>query len=260
MTCSGACAGPGKATFGQWTTRTEAIMDVTSDIASKQLVPSCPSFEPKMTDRFPVMIIPATLIWKARLPMRKKFAIGGIFCLTVFVMAASLSRNANAFSVQAADPSWVNMASAIEMTTGMAYASYVLEMKESIDNPDELAIIVACIGSFRALFTSRKSSHGQRHGPSKMRTNSKQYDLQHLVARTPASIFDGPADNASGQAFKKIASDTADDMPETSQKVQARDTIDSLPFLQSNQSPHTSSETSVWRAEVLSSATTRSVV
>ena len=39
-----------------------------------------------------VILVPITLLWKVRLNYRKKFALGGIFCITVIIMVFAIIR------------------------------------------------------------------------------------------------------------------------------------------------------------------------
>ena len=126
------------AAFSQASIRVETAMDVLSDIA--------------------ILIIPATLLWKSQIQFRKKLALGGIFSLTLFVMIASIVRTVvTTNSSQNDDLTWMSAWAGIEMG---------------------VAIIVACLCSFRALFTNQSRSHGP--------PGYKAYELEYGKRRGPS--------------------------------------------------------------------------
>ena len=64
------------------------------------------------------MIIPASLLWRVSIQLKKKLTLGGIFSLSVLIIVASISRVAVVSSTKATDQSWYYVGSAIEMAIG----------------------------------------------------------------------------------------------------------------------------------------------
>ena len=102
------------------------------------------------------------MLWKVQLSFRRKLGLAGIFSLTVLIMIIAIVRVAVVYDGDRAqaDGAWLYAWSAIEQTVG-----------ESLERPFflrgisiltccaiSLAIIVACIASFRALFTQQDRS------------------------------------------------------------------------------------------------------
>ncbi|ORY10362.1 hypothetical protein BCR34DRAFT_602200 [Clohesyomyces aquaticus] len=79
-----------------------------------------------------VMTIPFSILWRVRIPLHRRLALYGIFSLVLITIAFSLTRLA-VISHSLADPSWLYMWSSIEQN---------------------IAILVACLGSFRTLFST----------------------------------------------------------------------------------------------------------
>jgi hypothetical protein len=68
-----------------------------------------------------VFIIPITLLWKVQMTTRKKLALGGIFSLTIFIMAASITRVLIVTQRNSSiDETWMNSWSVIEMSIGIS--------------------------------------------------------------------------------------------------------------------------------------------
>ena len=136
-------------------------MDILSDILSEPYLTPCNIQDFKLKLYPPtVMVIPFSLLWRVSLPLRKVLALGGIFSLSVLIIVASISRVALISSTKFADESWYYVGSAVEMATGnlLPWSSRLV-----LADSQALAIIVACLSSYRALFTSStKSQHHRR--------------------------------------------------------------------------------------------------
>lgn len=70
-----------------------------------------------------VMTIPVLLLWKVKMPLRQKFALIGIFSLTVIVMAISIVRVAiiQTSDHRSADQTWLFIWANVEMGVGKLY-------------------------------------------------------------------------------------------------------------------------------------------
>ncbi|KAI9787411.1 MAG: hypothetical protein M1835_002766 [Candelina submexicana] len=89
-----------------------------------------------LTD-YMIMAIPISMLWRSQMSLRKKLVLAGIVSLTVITTVFAIVRvtSVSALSRQP-DAPWANMWSFIELC---------------------IAIIVACLASFRSLFTSSKT-------------------------------------------------------------------------------------------------------
>ncbi|KAI9664062.1 MAG: hypothetical protein M1821_007553 [Bathelium mastoideum] len=121
------CAALKEVHYGNRTFYANCVADVVSDIL--------------------IISIPVLLLWNVRIPPRQKLILMAIFSVTVVVMVFSIVRVAVvANSKKNVDISWLYLWSNIEVT---------------------VAIIIACVASFRQLFTQ-----SQQQGPSKGYTSS----------------------------------------------------------------------------------------
>ncbi|KAK4214369.1 hypothetical protein QBC37DRAFT_387250 [Rhypophila decipiens] len=86
-----------------------------------------------------IMSIPIYMVWNTNMSLRKKLLLFGIFSVTIFIMATAIARVSviikNGDQLQNASIDWLYLWSALEMC---------------------IAIICACLGSFRQLYTSVK--------------------------------------------------------------------------------------------------------
>ncbi len=126
------CADVATAKFSQRSLEIQTAMDVLSDASSKyrplrkfHALQTTTSFTSKqLRSRYTkqlttVFIIPTTLLWKVQMTMRKKFALRGIFSLTIFIMAASITRVLVVTQKNSSiDQPWMYSWSAIEMSIG----------------------------------------------------------------------------------------------------------------------------------------------
>ncbi|KAL8751698.1 MAG: hypothetical protein Q9184_005986 [Pyrenodesmia sp. 2 TL-2023] len=77
------------------------------------------------------------MLWKVQMSLRKKVALGGIFSLAVITTVFAIVRVASTSALtKQPDGSWMYMWNSIEQC---------------------VAIIVACLGSFRSLFTNNRA-------------------------------------------------------------------------------------------------------
>lgn len=129
-------------------------------------------------------MIPVSLLWTVQIPVKKKLTLGGIFSLTVFVMMASISRCIVVTSTKPTDHSWYYPGSAIEMA---------------------IAIIVACLASSRALFSSQTISQRLPIHHREQRNDREQHPLTnfglHRNGRSSASITGSDGQTVKVSAF-----------------------------------------------------------
>ncbi|KAF6221275.1 hypothetical protein HO133_002130 [Letharia lupina] len=87
----------------------------------------------------PLILVPINLLWKVQLSFRKKFALGGIFCITVIIMVFAIIRAIVVSSYsQELDETWLYMWSSIEQA------------------------VFACLASFPSLFEKSERAKHQR--------------------------------------------------------------------------------------------------
>ncbi|KAH7082813.1 hypothetical protein BKA63DRAFT_598912 [Paraphoma chrysanthemicola] len=123
-----------------------------------------------------ILIIPFTILWQVRLDVRRKLALGALFALTVLIIVCAISRTivvTETASGPYLDVTWL-------------YLWYKVEL--------DLAIVVACLASFRALFTSQRN----RQLPN--------YPAQQVASPTPR--FRSNDDTLWGSKPRSEASDT----------------------------------------------------
>lgn len=85
-----------------------------------------------------IILVPLNMLWRVQISLRRKLGLAGIFSLTVFIMIIAIIRVTVMYGHRAqADGTWLWTWSSIEVT---------------------VAIIVACLASFRALFIQQDRS------------------------------------------------------------------------------------------------------
>ena len=109
------------------------------------------------------MLIPFYMLWDVQMQWRRKLALAGIFSLVIVTMIFAILRTALVGSANTTlvDSSWLLKCSAIEASVGTIY-EHLGPFPAKIDIVS-LAIIVACLATFRDLF-SRESPRA-RHAP-----------------------------------------------------------------------------------------------
>ncbi|KAF2832686.1 hypothetical protein CC86DRAFT_401435 [Ophiobolus disseminans] len=114
--------------------KVQAVLDITTEVA--------------------ILTIPFTILWQVRLDFRRKFGLGALFALTVSIILCVITRTI-IVQMTAVGP-YVDIMS--------VYLWYKIEL--------DTAIIVACLASYRALFTTQRphrpllySSHGSSAKP-----------------------------------------------------------------------------------------------
>ena len=169
----------------------QTSMDVLSDVSSElHLEPHIfQDLELTSSSLTTVMIIPASLLWRVSIQLKKKLALGGIFSLSVFIIVASITRVAVVSSTKATDQSWYYVGSAIEMAIGKLPALRVPIYRRLTPF---LAVIVACLSSYRALFTSNTISQRLPKYQSEVRNDPERHALRRFgftnLGRSSASI------------------------------------------------------------------------
>ena len=99
------------------------------------------------------------MLWHVRIKLQQKLILLSIFSITVVVMIVSIIRVAVVHSDnQNADISWLYLWSNIEMATCMCSRSRLLQSRLLISSLS-IAIIIACVASFRQLFITSQNQH-----------------------------------------------------------------------------------------------------
>lgn len=124
------------------------------------------------------------MLWKVRIPLRKKLALIGTFSVTIIVMVVAILRvTAVSKTDSNFDLSWVFLWNYIEMTTGMSPASYTLSLSPFsfhgfsnstfLSHIDRImahlvtALILASVAAFRQLFVTsqQRQNNSGSSGP-----------------------------------------------------------------------------------------------
>ncbi|MCJ1467454.1 hypothetical protein MMC07_006079 [Pseudocyphellaria aurata] len=150
-----ACTAPSKIPRQQALLKVDCALDVLTDFLSKSI-----ELSRDVVNSSTVMLIPITMLWGLQMKWRRKFALAGIFSLVVITMTFAVIRIAVITSSETyyvIDSSWLYMWSAIEVYVGQwtRYPSFI----DIINNTVPLAIIVACLASFRNLFSRGNPQH-----------------------------------------------------------------------------------------------------
>ncbi|MCJ1379237.1 hypothetical protein MMC17_002337 [Xylographa soralifera] len=87
-----------------------------------------------------ILVIPIHLLWRVQISLRQKLALGAVLCLTVVVIGASMTRQLMQLTAQ----------KTYQMDLTWLYTCGVFEQA--------VAIIIACLSSYRALFTMKSRS------------------------------------------------------------------------------------------------------
>lgn len=136
------------------------------------------------------------MLWKVKIRLRQKLALGGIFSVTVVIMVFAIIRVVvvSSFS-QTLDQTWLYTWSSVEQAVctypfpprpfSLSAIKYILTSQK--------AIMVACLASFRALFTkSKRPPHQQRISDEETKVDSSASSRWlHLFNKTfgKPSIF-----------------------------------------------------------------------
>ncbi|KAL8934497.1 MAG: hypothetical protein Q9216_005882 [Gyalolechia sp. 2 TL-2023] len=99
-----------------------------------------------------IITLPIIMLWNVRIPRPKKIALMALFSITVIVIIVSIIRVAVVTSkTTQADVTWLHLWSLIEMAVGKIQRP--LRVGDStLIYRQRLAVIVACLASFRQLF------------------------------------------------------------------------------------------------------------
>ena len=119
--------------------------------------------------------------------MQKKLALAGIFSLTLFIICVSIARVVIATSGPQIDVTWVLLWGGIEASVGKSCFFNSCARSEGFLVIDSLtAIIVACLASFRTLYTRSERSSNRPSGkadysdrPSKFRSDNHFVPLKN---------------------------------------------------------------------------------
>ncbi|CAL8574177.1 hypothetical protein XPA_000145 [Xanthoria parietina] len=115
------CVLPATVAFQRNTLLVNMILDVVTDVL--------------------IIIVPVNLLWKVKISLRQKVALGGIFSITVIIILFAIIRDVMVSSLsQLLDQTWLYLWSSVEQT---------------------VSIMVACLASSRALFTRSQGTPGQ---------------------------------------------------------------------------------------------------
>ena len=110
-------------------------------------------------DHQTVLSLPFMIVWRVKIPRRKKLVLIIVFSLTIVVMVISIVRVAVVNSpTRNPSISWLYLWSSIEMTTCKClrppHGELIVDYHTS-----KQAIIVACLASFRQLFITNRSGN-----------------------------------------------------------------------------------------------------
>ena len=190
-------------------------------------------------DRFIVMLIPITLLWKVQMKWRRKAALAGIFSLVIITMIFAMVRTIVAVTSLARQQNlWVNLWSAVEADVGKRDHAFVRLYINFSSNMVYVAIIVACLASFRNLFSRENARRHPKPFISPNRSNlilrgsaprSKIKRLMDTLASTeeePHSSYQVQIDGGIDvQSTNKFHQDSSDDIT-LSDRVHIRQDFD----------------------------------
>lgn len=140
-----------------------------------------------------VICVPIEILWKVQIDLRKKLALGAIFSLTAFVIAVAIARAAVVTSLGglAIDMPLIAFLGGLEVTVGSSCAEFQISLQAFFQTDHETtAVVIACLVSFRALFTRPDRKFRPLHG------NHHQGEMKPLKYITPTR------ENVSGQTPK----------------------------------------------------------
>ncbi|KAI0020445.1 hypothetical protein F4780DRAFT_372666 [Xylariomycetidae sp. FL0641] len=149
------CTGP-ELQYNYAYTLTTTVLDIATDAA--------------------IIIIPVNIVWRARIPLKKKIALGCVCSLTALMIVVTIVRVAVGSTEQQVYITWLLLWNSVEMT---------------------LAIVVACVASFRGLYCHTKNTP-QPSAPSTIylqrqgRQRLFQSDApESLISSREPSVLDG---------------------------------------------------------------------
>lgn len=161
------------------------------------------------------------MLWHVRIPLRQKLLLIGIFSVTIVVMITAIVRVAIVNSIdENADISWLYFWSNIEMATCMwpptlsiiitSYSFffkkklYIWNLLELANGGLNIAIIIACIASFRQLFITGQNQHEYRQGQSASSTTHRNllYYFRSLIGKSTSKLSDSYIERASPPTSK----------------------------------------------------------
>ena len=91
-------------------------------------------------DDVPVILVSTNLLWNASVELRKKLALTGIFCLTIFIISVSIIRIVLTTDGPLLDLTWLLLWSGLEMTVGTlshsisSFSASITELIEQISS------------------------------------------------------------------------------------------------------------------------------
>lgn len=158
------CATPSATSFRQDMLKLHCALDVSTDFFSMFI-----ELPWDVANGSTVMLIPITMLWGVQMKWGRKATLAGIFSLVIITMTFAIVRIAVVGSVKSIavvgsvkrrvpDDPWLYMWSAIETSVGKLMMMRLF-YNETIIDTVSLAIIVACLASFRNLFSRENSSH-----------------------------------------------------------------------------------------------------
>ena len=149
------CVTPSATSFQQDTLKLNCAWDVSTDFFSRFI-----ELPWDVANASTVMLIPFTMLWGVQMKRSRKAALAGIFSLVIITMTFAIVRTAVVGSAKkrVPDSSWLYMWSAIETSVGKLMMMRLF-YNETTNDTVSLAIIVACLASFRNLFSRENSRH-----------------------------------------------------------------------------------------------------
>ncbi|MCJ1282375.1 hypothetical protein MMC26_001698 [Xylographa opegraphella] len=119
-----------------------------------------------------IILVSTNILWNIKINLRKKLALVGICSLTVFVIVVAIIRVVISTKDDTLDLTWLILWGGVESSVGQS-SIVVLSSDDPRRNGADCffhtAIIVACLASFRALYTRSENSAG----PSKRQVRNK---------------------------------------------------------------------------------------
>lgn len=148
------CNGERSRRFQRTTLIVNCVLDLFTDVLSEFL--KVIHLHLYLLTSLSVTSIPITMLWKIRISMKRKAALGLVFCVTIVTMVFAIVR-VSLLSTKSyrQDMTWLYFWSNIE-----SYAGKLLSLVRStiVCANNSKALIVSSLGSFRSLFKSQDSA------------------------------------------------------------------------------------------------------
>ncbi|MCJ1431731.1 hypothetical protein MMC27_001086 [Xylographa pallens] len=110
-----------------------------------------------------IILVSTNILWNIQINLRKKLALVGICSLTVFVIFVAIIRVVVSTKDDALDLTWLILWGGVESSVGQSFIPVLSTgdpLREGANCFLHTAIIIACLASFRALYTRSENSAG----------------------------------------------------------------------------------------------------